>query len=134
MHILFIDIEGGWGGSSRSLKYLIKNIDPRIYKPIVFLGKDGPAEQEYQLSNIKVDVVAPLPRTTAMLSNNWRAFIRFILLQVYMPRLLLKMYSTIKKNNISIIHLNHESLFYIGMWCSLFFKVKTVYHVRTYAA
>ncbi len=131
MHILFIDIEGGWGGSSRSLKYFIKNLDPRIFKPVVFLGKDGPAEHEYQRDNIKVDVVGPLPRTTAMLKNNLRALILFILLQFHLPKLLFKLYSTIKKNNISIIHLNHESLFYIGMWCSFLFKVKIVYHVRT---
>ena len=39
--IRYIDIENGYGGSSRSLSYLIKNLERKYIKPEVWVAKEG---------------------------------------------------------------------------------------------
>ena len=43
INTLHIDIENGYGGSSRSLSYLIKNIKSKHIRQEVWVAKDGPA-------------------------------------------------------------------------------------------
>lgn len=131
VNILYVDIEGGWGGSSRSLYFLIRHLDKSRNNPIVLLGKKGPAELLYKSANIKSNVFCPIPRTTAMRARNWRAATRFAMQLIHLPRFLRLMKNLIKSNNIQIAHLNHESLFFIGLCCRFLFNVKIVYHVRT---
>ena len=63
-NILFIDIEAGFGGSSRSLYYLIRNLN-HDYRPIVILGKNGPMVDMYSKMSIPIYIFNPIPRTTA---------------------------------------------------------------------
>jgi glycosyltransferase involved in cell wall biosynthesis len=129
--ILYIDIEGGWGGSSRSLYYLIKHLNKKQYHPIVFLGKHGPIISRYQKECIETHLFSPIPRTTAMAKSNIRASLLFLSQMVFLPALIIKVRKIILKHKISIIHMNHESLFFLGLICKWFFKCKIVYHVRT---
>jgi glycosyltransferase involved in cell wall biosynthesis len=131
MNVLYVDIEGGWGGSSRSLLHLLNKMDRKRYEPYVLLGKRGPAEKVYQDQKIQAWVFEPIPRTTAIRKGNWRSLLRFIATLVYLPRLLKLLGEWITENHISIIHLNHESLFFLGLCCSLLYRAKIVYHVRT---
>jgi glycosyltransferase involved in cell wall biosynthesis len=131
VNILYVDIEGGWGGSSRSLYFLIRYLDKSRNNPIVILGKKGPAELLYKSANIESNVFFPIPRTTAMITKNWRAVGRFVTQLIHLPRFLWFTKNLIKSNNIDIVHLNHESLFFIGLCFHLLFNVKIVYHVRT---
>lgn len=129
--ILFIDIEGGWGGSSRSLYYIVKNLDSKLFTPFVVYGKEGPIRRRYSDIGVPAYLFSPLPRIQALEKNNHKSLALFALTLVYMPKFLLFIGRLIKKNKIEIVHLNHESLFFIGICLKLFFKCKRIYHVRT---
>ena len=48
IRVLYIDIEGGWGGSSRSLLYFVGHLDPNKVKPIVWHRREGPVSERLQ--------------------------------------------------------------------------------------
>lgn len=131
MKVLYIDIEGGWGGSSRSLYYLVRYLDRNRYEPVVLLGKRGPAQQRYRRDGVPTYLFSPIPRTTALRSNHLGAAFRFLLELIHLPRLLVLLRRLIRRDDIRLIHLNHESLFVIGWCCKRLFRVKVVCHVRT---
>jgi len=129
--ILYIDIEGGWGGSSRSLYYLIKCLDKDRYFPVVIYGKAGPVKRYYAEMSVPVYMYGPIPRVTAMPRNNAKGILVFLLKLVYLPRFLFFLKRLLKKHEIKIVHLNHESLFFAGIFFKLFFRQRVIYHVRT---
>ena len=45
--ILFIDIEGGYGGSSNSLFQMVTALNKKKFKPIIICKKDGPIIEKY---------------------------------------------------------------------------------------
>ena len=129
--ILYIDIEGGWGGSSRSLFYLIKHLNKDIYDPLVICGRGGPIIGRYKSDGIEPIVFYPIPRTTAAQKKNLRSLARFTIQSRHFPKLFSVIRNLIRKHKVKIIHLNHESLFGLGILCRLFTHCKIVYHVRT---
>jgi glycosyltransferase involved in cell wall biosynthesis len=131
INVLFIDIEGGWGGSSRSLYFLIKHLDGERYTPIVLLGKDGPIKQRYEALGIRHFTFFPIPRVTAIRKGNLKSTLLFMLRLVYLPKLLWVIRRVIRESDVRIIHFNHESLFFLGLCCKVFHNVKKVFHVRT---
>ena len=50
--ILYLDIEGGFGGSSKSLYQLISSINKNKFKPIVYCKKNGPIVKKYNEDKI----------------------------------------------------------------------------------
>ena len=52
INTLHIDIENGYGGSSRSLSYLIKNFKSKYIRPEVWVAKDGPAIERNRKNGI----------------------------------------------------------------------------------
>lgn len=131
MNVLYIDIEGGWGGSSRSLYFLIKYLDRDRFTPIVLLGKVGPIKQYYEALGIRHFIFSPIPRVTAMKNGNLKSTLLFLVRLIYLPRLLWRIRGAIRDSNVRIIHFNHESLFFLGLCCKVFRNVKKVFHVRT---
>lgn len=129
--LLYIDIEGGWGGSSRSLYYLVKNLDRNRYMPIVVYGKEGPNKRRYSEINIPAYLFTPIPRMTAIRRNYLKAIAAFLLKLWHLPRFLFFVKKLIEKYKIRVIHLNHESLFFVAIFFKVFFNCKRIYHVRT---
>ena len=70
--ILYLDHEGGWGGASRSLYYLVKGLDRSRFEPVVWHRKEGPIEEAYHSVNIRAerspDIVSILP----LKNKNWK--------------------------------------------------------------
>jgi len=129
--ILFIDIEGGWGGSSRSLYYIVKNLDKNRFTPVVVYGKEGPIKKKYSEIGVPAHLFTPLPRIQALDRNNHKSFAVFALKQFHVPRFLLFVKGLFNEYKFKLVHLNHESLFFIAMLLRLFFRCKVIYHVRT---
>ena len=129
--ILFVDIEGGWGGSSRSLFYFVKHLNRHQFRPIVVLGKRGPIEHAYRKEQVSTILLSPIPRTTAMQRRNVRALGLFAFQLAFLPRVLCGIRNLIKRHGVRIIHLNHESLFFLGLCMKSLFRTRVVYHVRT---
>ena len=129
--ILYVDIEGGWGGSSRSLYYAIKNIDRGRYEPVVIHGKRGPVERLYSEMGVPAYFFSPIPRTTAIPRNNLKSLAKFALELFHLPRFLAFAGRVAKRHKIRLIHLNHESLFFIAVFFRILFGRRLVMHVRT---
>ncbi len=66
LKVLCLDIEGGHGGSSRSLYYSLKNIDRSLIAPTVICRRDGPIRQLYADIGIPVEILADLPKASAL--------------------------------------------------------------------
>lgn len=73
--IIYIDHEGGWGGSSRSLYYLLANLDRERYMPHVLLGREGPAADRLVNMDISFEIVNGLPSLTARSARNMKNWI-----------------------------------------------------------
>ncbi|MDD5679955.1 MAG: glycosyltransferase family 4 protein [Candidatus Omnitrophica bacterium] len=129
--ILYVDIEGGWGGSSRSLYYLIKYLDKDKYGPVLVYGKEGPNKERYAEMDVPAYLFSPIPRITAMRHGNPKGILVFLLTLVHLPRFLIFVKKLINNYDIKIVHLNHESLFFAGIFFKVFFRCRVVYHVRT---
>ena len=72
--ILYFDHEGGWGGASRSLWYLIKNLDREIFTPEVWLRQKDPMACRLQSANVSSKIVPNLPNMTPRAAShpaNW---------------------------------------------------------------
>ena len=132
-NILCIDIEGGHGGSSRSLHTALRCVSQEKFNVGVWCRLGGFIEAEYRRCGIACEVLPNMPRLTAVgkwyinlflcikfFSYNWirsRGF-RVKLLQAV--------------ENFDVIHCNHTSLVLVMCW--LKWKrphSKFVFHIRT---
>ena len=57
INTLHIDIENGYGGSSRSLSYLIKNLKSKYFIPEVWVAKYGPAIERNRKNGINCKLI-----------------------------------------------------------------------------
>lgn len=131
LRILFLDKEGGFGGSSRSLYFLIKNLDRGKIVPCVALRERGPALKLYREMGIKILIMAHLPVYKPSPRNN--LFVLFLFMMRFHEflsacRLLSRL---IREEGIDIIHMNHDSFFIYGFFLRRFTKAKILVHMRT---
>jgi glycosyltransferase involved in cell wall biosynthesis len=124
--ILYLDHEGGWGGSSRSLYYLIKNLNRSRFEPVVWHRKEGPIEKWYESAKIRSkrspDIVSILP----LKNKNWKNILVTMPRILHLPGLLLRM----KRESPDLVHYNYEGLLPVAFLFKRFCRVPTVMHVR----
>jgi glycosyltransferase involved in cell wall biosynthesis len=131
--ILFFDIEGGHGGSSKSLYYTLSNISPKKFNITVVCKRKSWLESEYKKKNIKCFIFDEMPCFSSLKNffNNIILLIKFTL--IIWPNFLInksKYITLINKNE--IIHLNQISLVFFGLWIKKNFPNKTItMHIRT---
>ena len=66
LRVLCLDIEGGYGGSSRSLWEFLRHIDrPRI-EVEVWCRRAGPAQDRYKAEGIATRVTPDMPTVSAL--------------------------------------------------------------------
>jgi glycosyltransferase involved in cell wall biosynthesis len=129
--VLCLDIEGGHGGSSRSLFFLIQKIDRSLIEPIVWCRHSGIASA-YRELGIEVSVEPDMPKVTSV-----RKFSRNLVLQTgfyaewvrarsFRRRLLTRISA-----GIDVVHANHESLSGLIGWLSRHSKCHITCHIRT---
>ena len=56
LKILYIDIEGGFGGSSRSLLNMILGLNKDIFEPVVICKKNGPTHKKLNSLGFKLEL------------------------------------------------------------------------------
>jgi len=131
VRILFLDKEGGYGGSSRSLYFLIKNLDRSRVVPIVVLRERGPAMEFYRELGIRTILLEGFPVYKPSLRKNpWVLFLFLLRMGSFCSscRLLSRL---ITENNIDIIHMNHDGFFVYGFFLRRFTVAKIIIHMRT---
>lgn len=130
-NILFIDIEGGWGGSSRSLYYLISNLDRSKFNPVVIYRKPGPNRERYEGLGITTYLVegifsfAPRKRKSIRILYGNLADLLVVFRRIKM------ICSIASDEKIDLIHLNYEGLFFVAKLLSKKLSVPIVCHSRT---
>ena len=130
LRILCLDIEGGFGGSSRSLLESIRHMDRSHAEPEVWCGRDGPAIKWYGTLGVPCRVV-PFPRFSALprASRNLYALARAMQGQ-FRARGMFEWFVQ-KAMRFDLVHANHESLFLLAVHLRRYADTPLVMHMRT---
>lgn len=117
LRVLALDIEGGHGGSSRSLLQMLRAVDREQVAPEVWCRCGGAIEEAYGALDIPVRVTPDMPRLTALerSSRNLIDGLRFFARRWPQAREFRDNLSA-RLREIDLLHLNHISLFWLARW------------------
>lgn len=132
LRVLCLDIEGGFGGSSRSLFYLLRHVDPVCNLIEVWCLREGPIVTKYREIGVPVRIVPELPKVSALprLSRSAWAHLRFVgdfLRSGDLRRSLVREIDS----RFNVVHFNHEALYLLASWLRRRTKAAFVMHNRT---
>ena len=111
---LHVDIEGGWGGSSRSLFELLRRIDSSRIAPLVAHRQEGPVQARYAAIGIPTVHVPEIGSFVPRRRNSAR------ILVASLPRLrrlrcaVRRLATLAREHRAECIHLNYEGLFLLA--------------------
>tara|TARA_E500000178_G_C17008997_1_gene749599 strand:- start:323 stop:1516 length:1194 start_codon:yes stop_codon:yes gene_type:complete len=134
LNILCLDIEGGHGGSSKSLYNSIKYLNKKVINPIIICKKDG-IKKDYENIGVMCLVEKNMP-TFSVLRKESRNIIYAIFFIFYLwPKAFYfkkRLLKIIDQRKIDILHCNLISLYLLAFWIKrkrpkLLFSL----HVRT---
>ena len=131
LRVLCLDIEGGFGGSSRSLFESIGHMDRSRIEPEVWCGSSGPAVKRYRDLGVPCRVVS-FPRFTTLprLSRNLYTLCRAKLGQMCARSVFKELVRTVT-TRFDVVHANHESLFLLASTLRGQAAAPLVMHMRT---
>ena len=118
INLLILDIEGGHGGSSKSIFHTVEYLNKKQFKPIVICKRKG-IIKKYKKIGVQCEYEPNMPTFTALKKES-RNFIYLVLFFIYLwPRAKKfreKIINLIHLNQIEIVHCNHISLFLLAYW------------------
>jgi len=117
LRVLCLDIEGGYGGSSRSLFYMIKHLDRNQVDVEVWCKREGPIQAMYHAIGIPTRVVPWLPKISSLprCSRNMFSHLvhaRDFFLSANQRQSLVHEVS----KRFDVVHFNHEALYLLARW------------------
>jgi glycosyltransferase involved in cell wall biosynthesis len=134
--ILCIDIEGGKGGSSRSLYFFLEAISRNFIFPqldiTVICRRNSWVKKEYENLGIKCIICEHIPRFTSLVKNSRNIYQLVLFLLLIWPKSSKFRKKMKQMKNFDVIHFNHISLAILAWWCN--FKNignNRVMHIRT---
>ena len=132
MRVLCLDIEGGFGGSSRSLFELVRHMDRADLSVEVWCKRAGPIQARYAEIGVPTRVEPNMPKVSSLprLSRNLFAYGRF-LADWWRSRVFRRRLLEATRGRFDLVHFNHESLFVLARWLKRFAPAATCLHVRT---
>lgn len=130
VRILCLDIEGGFGGSSRSLFESLSHLPPG-FAPTVWCRRAGPIVDRYQAKRIPVESAPAMPRLSALprLSRNIAASLQFARAWLASRRFRARLLEAAAQAD--LVHFNHEGLYILAAWLRRNSTVRITMHVRT---
>ncbi|MBT7445663.1 MAG: glycosyltransferase family 4 protein [Methylococcales bacterium] len=128
---LHVDVEGGWGGSSRSLYELVSNIDKNKVQPHIICRKTGPIQARYHEFGISTLIESRLYSFVPRRKNSWKIFIASFIQLLKFPAGYRIVKKYIQKNNIQLVHINYDGLFLLGYFIKKRFNIPVIIHIRT---
>ncbi len=133
MRVLCLDIEGGYGGSSRSLYESLRYL-PQSMAAEVWCRKSGPTQERLASINIDSRITPDMPHVSSLplLSRNIYAYTKFAL-GWKGSAAFRKATARSLRERFDLIHFNHEGLFLLARWLrrELGRQVAMTAHVRT---
>ena len=132
LHVLCLDIEGGYGGSSRSLYESLRNVDRSIVIPEVWCRRDGPIRARYEAIGIQCQIIPKLPRMNSLpsFSRNLYGYLGFGLDFLRSQDMRANLDQAVKER-FDLVHFNHEGLFLLAAWLRGRHNKPQTMHVRT---
>jgi glycosyltransferase involved in cell wall biosynthesis len=115
LRVLCLDIEGGYGGSSRSLYESVRHL-PKDVTAEVWCRREGPVQARYNAIGVACRVMPDMPHISALprLSRNLFVFGRFFLNWPASRSFRRRLVEA--AGRFDIIHFNHEGLFVLARW------------------
>ena len=127
MKILHLDIDGGYGGSSRSLYLLLESLLQTDIESEVWFKKAGPSYEKSKKLNIKSRVNKKIASIIPLKKNNIKNFI----VSFWQLKNLWFLASDIINAKIDVLHLNYEGLLPLCIFLKIKnFDKKIIVHVR----
>jgi glycosyltransferase involved in cell wall biosynthesis len=132
LRVLCLDIEGGFGGSSRSLFEILRHMDREPVALEVWCRRDGPVRERYEALGIPCRITAAMPRmnTLPRASRNLFGYIMaardMLRAHEFRTRLLEAV-----RGRFDAIHFNHEGLFLLAAWLRRRHGKAQTMHIRT---
>ena len=136
IRILCLDIEGGHGGSSRSLFYSIEAITKKKKKSIiditVICRKKSWLVNEYKKMGITCLIEESMPRFTSLSKTNRNIYQLILFIFFIWPKSIKFRKKILQMKNYDVLHFNHVSLGFLALWCKYkdIGSLKTM-HIRT---
>jgi len=117
LRVLCLDIEGGRGGSSRSLLQMIAALDRSAVAPQVICRRGGWIEEAYQTLDVPTTLAPKAPKFTALErdSRNIAALAAFALKDWPRARAFRKRFLE-AVDAADLVHFNHISWFLLASW------------------
>jgi glycosyltransferase involved in cell wall biosynthesis len=132
LRVLCMDIEGGYGGSSRSLYESLAAMDRSAVDVEVWCGRDGPIRSRYQALNIPCRVTPDMPKMNAWPRAS-RNLIGFSLLARDFAKWRMRRNELLDRivKDFDLVHFNHEGLVWLARLLRKRHGRAQVIHVRT---
>lgn len=134
MRVLCLDIEGGYGGSSRSLFESVRHMPDGI-EVEVWCRREGPVQERYEKLGVSCRVTPEMPHISSLprLSRNLYAFCRFWMCWSKTKEFR-KSLASAARDRFDVVHFNHEGLFLLARWLrsELGASGRMTAHVRTH--
>ncbi len=111
---LHVDIEGGWGGSSRSLYELVKRFDRTRVAPMVAHRQEGPVTARYAEIDIPTALVPEIGSFVPRRRNSGRIFLASLPKLRRLGRAAARLAALAREHRADLIHLNYEGLFLLA--------------------
>jgi glycosyltransferase involved in cell wall biosynthesis len=117
LRVLCLDIEGGYGGSSRSLFYLVKHLNRDLVSPEIWCKRAGPIQAMYEALGIRVRIEPRLPKVSSLprLSRSLYAHSLYAIDFPASAELRARMTREIN-DRFDVVHFNHEALYLLSRW------------------
>ncbi len=130
--MLCLDIEGGYGGSSRSLFQSLTHLPAGPVEPEVWCRRAGPIQALYAGAKIPCSVTADMPHVSALprLSRNLNAFARAELRFPASRDFRAGLRAAVNER-FDVVHFNHEALFLLARWLRRHTQAPFTMHLRT---
>jgi glycosyltransferase involved in cell wall biosynthesis len=132
LRVLCLDIEGGHGGSSRSLYELVRHLDGNRVQVEVWCRRPGPLQQRYAALGVVCRVCPAMPKVSSLprLSRNFAVYARFAA-DFLAARSFRRSLADQVAGRFDLVHCNHESLFLLARWLRPRVGQPLTMHIRT---
>ncbi len=132
LRVLCLDIEGGHGGSSRSLHESLRHMDRSRVEPEVWCRRGGRIEALYAELGIPCRVEPALPKVSSLprLSRNLIAYAG-VLPGFVGGRPALRALAREVNDRFEVVHFNHEGFWLLARWLRPRASARLVMHIRT---
>jgi len=128
---LHVDIEGGYGGSSRSLFELVRRLDRERFAPLIIHRRMGPVADRYRAIDVETVHIPEIFSCTGRPGASGRIFAANLPGLLHFRRGISRMLDVVNRHEPGIIHLNYEGLFLVARYLSRHLRVPLICHSRT---